>query len=116
MSEASGFVNLDLMETGTRFQHYSELAEVFKVGIELLRGIDAHNNATVNTAKLEKLKNAVEMVEGRIDILSKYREKSAYGGFFRASVDVAHKMALVKEDGNDKSRSDDTSDQTDSST
>lgn len=116
MSEASGFINLDLMETGTRYEHYSELAEVFKVGIELLRGIDAHNNATVNAAKMEKLKNAVEMVEGRIDILSKYREKSTYGGFFRASIDVAHKMALVKGDKNDEGRSDDKSNQTDSST
>lgn len=67
---------LDLQETGTRWDHYSELRELFACGIEILKNLNV--KSTADAVKREKLEHAVEMLDGRIALLSDYARKTGW--------------------------------------
>ena len=78
-------LKLNLLGSGTRYQHYSELRDVFAVGIEILK------NLTVKSSKDNdrrvKLEYAVEMIDSRLDFLSDRERKTAWGSHIRAAID-----------------------------
>jgi hypothetical protein len=75
---------LDLQETGTRYDHYMELKEVFLLGIDV---IDRMRESYVSdTDKLVKknLQTAVDMIEKRLAYLANFStEASQYSDFGR---------------------------------
>src|SRR5208282_4100148 len=77
-------IKLDLMEKGTRYQHYYELKEVFLLGIDV---IDRMNQSYVSdTDKKMKadLTTTVGMIEKRLAYLVSYStEASQYSDFGR---------------------------------
>jgi len=76
---------LDLLETGTRWEHYAELRELFAIGIEILKHLTIRNSH--DSDKQKKLENAVEMIDGRINLLADYMAQTTYGSKLRGVVD-----------------------------
>ena len=76
---------LDLLEVGTRWAHYSELRELFSVGIEILKHLTVKYSSDQERQK--KLENAVELIDGRISLLSDYTSNTTYGSKLRQVVD-----------------------------
>lgn len=69
-----------LDELGTRFQHYSELREVFAEGIEILMNVSEIHKSSSDVIKLAELKSAEKMIAKRLEILSGYERKTVYSG------------------------------------
>src|ERR1017187_7450277 len=61
---------LDLMETGTRWQHYAELRELFACGIEIINRMSLKSCG--DAVKLKKLEGAVELLDARLNLLSDF--------------------------------------------
>ena len=76
---------LDLKELGTRWEHYSELRELFAIGIEILKHLTVRSPS--DRDKQRKLESAVEMIDGRINLLADYTFQTTYGSKLRAVVD-----------------------------
>ena len=76
---------LSLLDTGTRWEHYSELRELFACGIEIIKNL--HYKSTVDNAKLAKLESAVELLDARINLLADYTFQTTFGSKLRATVD-----------------------------
>ena len=91
MSEYDGFTGLDLLEMGTRLDHYDELREVFMIGVELLKGLNPLYRSEVDISKQTRLQNAADEIAGRIDMLAKFRVETAYGGSFREDIELLHR-------------------------
>lgn len=76
---------LDLLETGTRWQHYIELRDLFALGVVVLDGMSV--KSTMDDLKRKKLQAAVEMIESRINILSGFEDGWKWGGPLRKVVE-----------------------------
>lgn len=76
---------LGLQETGTRWEHYSELRELFACGIEILKNLSV--KSPTDREKQKKLEGAVELLDGRINLLADYHFHTTYGSKLRAIVD-----------------------------
>lgn len=74
-------LKLDLMETGTRYRHYSELREIFATGMEILKNLNVQTPA--DRTRIAKLGDAVEMIDGRINFLADFDRKTSWGSEFR---------------------------------
>lgn len=69
----------DLLEQGTRYDHYVELREVFASGIEVIsnqikRGRDVMQDRVLKV----KLEGAVEVINKRLSYLSNYERETIY--------------------------------------
>lgn len=76
---------LDLMAMGTRYEHYSELRDLFAVGIEIITNM--HVKTSGDAIKKTKLEGAVELLEARLNLLSDYIYGSTYGSKLRGVID-----------------------------
>jgi hypothetical protein len=72
-------VKLDLMETGTRYEHYLELRDAFATGIVILSNQSQYEEVVNQTtrANIKKLEGAVDLIESRVNFLSEYKTKMA---------------------------------------
>ena len=69
----------DLMEEGTRYDHYVELREVFEDGIEVIRGLKERNHDTEADRRLQvKLAGAVEVINKRLEHLADFNTGTVY--------------------------------------
>jgi hypothetical protein len=88
-----------LTETGTRFDHYMELKEVFMEGVDV---IDRMNPTYVsdNDRKLKsKLQSAVDMINRRLEFLSDFSKLTENYGDLAKAVRAAgiHRTPLLTE-------------------
>lgn len=69
----------DLMATGTRYDHYVELREVFALGGEVIDGLEKTNRICEADKVLRtKLQGAVEVINKRLSYLSNYEMLTVY--------------------------------------
>lgn len=63
---------LDLVEQGTRFDHYMELRDTFAEAVVALENsLKLEENLTTRE-NIKKLKSAVDLIEGRVNFLSDF--------------------------------------------
>ena len=67
-----------LDEVGRRFDHYSELREVFADGIEIMTNMRAEHRSAADVIKLAELKSAEKLIAKRLEVLSGYEHKTVY--------------------------------------
>ena len=71
-----------LTGVGTRWEHYSELREVFALGISVIEQTNPVYRSPMDTKKLVKLKDAVELIDARMALLSGFDDQNrTYGDF-----------------------------------
>lgn len=63
---------LDLMERGTRFEHYYELKEVFLLGIDVIDRMNPRYLTESDKLMRTNLTTTVEMIEKRLAYLTNY--------------------------------------------
>jgi hypothetical protein len=73
------------MDVGTRWEHYSELRELFSIGIEILKNVRI--KSSTDQLKRAQLEGAVELIDARINLLSDFHFKTTYGSPLRGVVD-----------------------------
>lgn len=66
----------DLNETGTRYQHYAELAELFRTGVDILDTMSQNLINDTDRKKRVKLVGAIELIEARMGLLADYDKKT----------------------------------------
>ena len=76
---------LSLMDKGTRWDHYSELRELFSIGIEILKNVRI--KSSTDQLKRAQLQGVVELIDGRINLLSDFHFKTTFGSLLRGTVD-----------------------------
>jgi hypothetical protein len=95
---------LDLLDIGTRWQHYSELRELFALGIEILKNLPV--KSSIDEHRRVKLEHAVEMIDGRLSLLSDYVHETTFGSRLRSSiehdVDALYKQFKREREANDQ--------------
>jgi hypothetical protein len=107
MSEED-FRTLDLNEVGTRFDHYNELREVFMLGVEMIKGLHPNYYTDSDKEKQQKLQNAADAVQGRIDHLAKFPSGSGYGSWLQMTIDmIGRNQSLLTGGANVKTDSSD---------
>ena len=79
---------LNLQDTGTRFDHYMELKEVFMLGIEVIKGMRPGFASDIDKTTKVKLEHAVEVINKRIEYLSDYGDKAARWSDFGRQIDL----------------------------
>lgn len=99
-----------LDETGSRFQHYSELREVFADGIEIMTNMRAEHRSAADVIKLAELKAAEKLIARRLELLSGYEHKTTYNATLPSTirgVEMDRQMAklLLKGDVNENAGS-----------
>lgn len=62
---------------GTRWEHYSEIRELFAVGIAVIEGLEPSYRKSF-TEKLVKLKGALELMDARLNLLSGFDEANRF--------------------------------------
>lgn len=81
---------------GTRWEHYAELREVFALGISVIESTKEAYRSDLDNKKLSKLKNAVEMIDQRLALLSGYDEQNRSWGDFDQ---MLRKLEMEKMEG-----------------
>jgi hypothetical protein len=81
-------VKLDLLEEGTRYDHYMELKEAFATGIVILENQSQYEEIENKTTKANvvKLKNAVDLIESRLSYLSDFNRLATNHGEFAKTI------------------------------
>ena len=94
---------LDLMEKGTRYQHYYELKEVFLLGIDVIDRMNQSHISEMDIEMKRKLTTAVDMIERRIGYLCNYSmETSDYSDLAREIDHIqVHRTSLTSRSPND---------------
>ena len=90
MTKSEEYNNLDLMEKGTRYDHYVELREAFATGVEIIKNLSSQDVAM--DAKRKLLEGAIEAINGRLNALSKYYSEMVYNSKLRREVESAHTL------------------------
>jgi hypothetical protein len=75
-----------LDEIGSRFQHYSELREVFADGIEIMTNMRAEHRSAADVIKLAELKAAEKLIAKRLEVLSGYERKMVYNATLPSTI------------------------------
>ena len=88
---------LDLLEKGTRYEHYVELKEVFMLGLDILERMNPSFMSDADKVMRVKLQNTVEVINKRLDYLSDFTEKTHYYGDLAREVNAAgiHRTPLL---------------------
>jgi hypothetical protein len=76
---------LGLQDVGTRWEHYSELRELFALGIEILKNLPV--KSSIDEHRRVKLEHAVEMIDGRLSLLSDYVHETTFGSKLRNTIE-----------------------------
>jgi 4-hydroxy-3-methylbut-2-en-1-yl diphosphate synthase IspG/GcpE len=76
---------LGLLELGTRWEHYAEIRELFACGVEILKNLSV--KSITDRDKLKKLEGAVELLDGRINLLADFHFQTTYGSKLRQVID-----------------------------
>lgn len=84
----SDFRTLDLSEVGTRLEHYNELREVFMLAVEMIKGFHPSHRTPADDDQQNKYQNAVDAIQGRIDLLAKFPSGSGYGSSLQMTIDM----------------------------
>jgi hypothetical protein len=97
-------VKLDLMEYGTRYDHYQELKEAFDVGIEMLTNALKLEDNLTSRENLKRLQNASASIEARINYLADWAKLTTlYSNFGRTLDSIApHRTLQLTEGSNAK--------------
>lgn len=66
---------LDLIQQGTRYDHYMELKEVFMLGVDVIDRMLPHLRSESDMKTRVKLEHAVELIDKRLKYLSNYDDK-----------------------------------------
>lgn len=82
---------ISLTETGTRYDHYMELREIFMDGIDVLTRMNQGFVSDADKVVKVKLTNAVEMITRRMDILSDFVDKTGNYGDLARQIRLAGK-------------------------
>jgi saccharopine dehydrogenase-like NADP-dependent oxidoreductase len=103
----------DLFHTGTRWEHYRELLDIFSAGVEVLKHIKVKSLS--DREKEKKLQAAVEMIEGRLNYITDFTQKTGFGSSIRRVVDgdvetMYRKMKQERVNDEAKSKTDATKD------
>lgn len=89
---------LDLLEKGTRYDHYTELKEVFMLGIAVIDGMQRPSPSDKKTKV--KLEAAVDLIEMRLRYLADYDRQ-----IFKVNREIrmagVHKTPLLSEENHD---------------
>jgi hypothetical protein len=64
----------DLMEIGTRYNHYMELRELFAEGAEILSRLSPQLKYDGDYTKQKLLEETVKLIDGRMELLGNYRD------------------------------------------
>jgi 4-hydroxy-3-methylbut-2-en-1-yl diphosphate synthase IspG/GcpE len=96
-----------LLDTGTRWQHYSELRDLFATGIEILKHV--HVKSAADQKKRAQLEGAVELLDARIDLLADFHFQTTYGSKLRKVIDndvddIYENMKLDREEAEDAAK------------
>ncbi len=95
MIESSKPEMLDLMETGTRYEHYQELKEIFMRGIEEIARLTW--KAPDDLATSDEMKIAVKLIQKRLDFLSNREKKTAYSSELAQTLrEIEHDRKVTK--------------------
>jgi hypothetical protein len=90
MSESDYRTELEKMfpldGVGTRFDHYSELREVFADGIEIMTNMRAEHRSAADVIKLAELKAAEKLIAKRLEVLSGYERKMVYNATLPSTI------------------------------
>jgi hypothetical protein len=90
MSESDYRTELEKMfpldGVGTRFDHYSELREVFADGIEIMTNIRVEHRSAADVIKLAELKAAEKLIAKRLEVLSGYERKMVYNATLPSTI------------------------------
>lgn len=78
----------DLRATGTRFEHYMELKEVFMEGVEILERRDPKYLSDDEKEKLGKMRNAAELIGKRLEILANFEDKTSWDSELRRELNA----------------------------
>jgi hypothetical protein len=77
---------LPLDGLGTRFDHYSELREVFADGIEILTNMRPEHRSVADVIKLAELKAAEKLIAKRLEVLAGYERKMMYNAALPSTI------------------------------
>jgi hypothetical protein len=75
----------DLLEMGTRWQHYVELRDLFADGIEIIKRMTIKSSA--DAVKRVKLEAAVELLNARLNLLSDFIYNTTSGSKLRSVIE-----------------------------
>jgi hypothetical protein len=75
----------DLLEMGTRWQHYVELRDLFADGIEIIKRMTIKSSA--DAVKRVKLEAAVELLNARLNLLSDFLYNTTSGSKLRSVIE-----------------------------
>ena len=94
---------LNLYETGTRFEHYLELQELFLEAVQMLKDLNPAYRTDVDEAKITRLQNAADAVWGRISHLSDYVNETTYGSAMQKEIDLVGRNRKLLTEGSNAS-------------
>jgi hypothetical protein len=97
----------NLLEKGTRWDHYNELRDLFASGVEVLKTLRVKSRS--DQERQAKLEHAVEMIEGRLNFITDFTQKTGWGSAIRSAVDgdidnMYRKMKVERERANATSK------------
>jgi hypothetical protein len=103
----------NLLEKGTRWDHYNELRDLFASGVEILTNLAVKSRS--DKEKMTKLQSAVEMIDGRLNYITDFTQKTGWGSQIRSVVDgdvdnLYRKMKQEREKANATSEKQDRTD------
>jgi hypothetical protein len=75
----------NLLEKGTRWDHYNELRDLFASGVEILSTLKVKTSSDQD--KMVKLRHAAEMIEGRLNYITDFTQKTGWSSPIRLVVD-----------------------------
>ena len=86
---------LDLMERGTRFEHYYELKEVFLLGIDVIDRMNKDYPSESDKTMRTNLKITVGMIEKRLAYLTDYSTMASGFSDLAREIDRIHRTPLL---------------------
>lgn len=98
---------MNLYETGTRFEHYLELHELFLEAMQMLKDLNPAHKTDIDTAKITRFQNAADAIWGRISHLSDYVNETTYGSDLQKEIDAIGRNVKLLE-GSDAEQADDS--------
>ena len=83
---------LDLLEMGTRIDHYDELREIFLDGVEIMKNMNPIYVATGDAERQKSLQSAADEIAKRINVLANFIQETNYNGDFRNEIEDVHRF------------------------
>ena len=87
---------LNLYETGTRFEHYLELRDLFMEGVQMLKDLNPAHRIESDDAKIIRLQNAADAIWQRISYLSDFVTETTHGSDMQREIDLLEQNKLTE--------------------